>query len=42
MAAIAREGDAVREQWLDTWFSTDAQTRLRATVDRLRSRSSAT
>lgn len=36
--AIAKDGDDVRERWLDTWFSPDAQTRLRATVDRLRQR----
>lgn len=36
---VARDGDDVRERWLDTWFSTDAQQRLRATVDRLRARS---
>jgi enoyl-CoA hydratase len=37
--AIARDNDDVRERWLDTWFSTDAQQRLRAVVDRLRSKS---
>jgi enoyl-CoA hydratase len=33
--AIERNDDALAEQWLDTWFSTDAQVRLRAIVERL-------
>jgi enoyl-CoA hydratase/carnithine racemase len=36
--AIAKDGDDVREHWLDTWFSPDAQARLRATVARLQQR----
>jgi len=31
-----RAGEAARESWLDTWFDPEAQTRLRATVERLR------
>ena len=38
MAAIARDGDEVRERWLDTWFQPEAQDRLRATVARITSR----
>ena len=34
--AIERTHAAVGEQWLDTWFSADAQSRLRAVVQRLR------
>ncbi len=34
--AIERTDAAVAEQWLDTWFSSEAQTRLRAIVERLR------
>ncbi|MBC8069987.1 MAG: enoyl-CoA hydratase/isomerase family protein [Deltaproteobacteria bacterium] len=37
--AIARDNDDVRERWLDTWFSADAQQRLRAVVERLRAKS---
>jgi enoyl-CoA hydratase len=33
--AIERSEDALAEQWLDTWFSSEAQTRLRAIVARL-------
>jgi enoyl-CoA hydratase len=36
IAAIERTDEAVAEQWLDTWFSDEAQTRLRAIVERLR------
>jgi enoyl-CoA hydratase len=34
--AIERSDAAVAEQWLDTWFSPEAQARLRAIVERLR------
>jgi enoyl-CoA hydratase len=34
--AIERTDQVVAEQWLDTWFSDEAQTRLRAIVERLR------
>jgi enoyl-CoA hydratase len=34
--AIERTDQALAEQWLDTWFSDEAQTRLRAVVERLR------
>jgi enoyl-CoA hydratase/carnithine racemase len=33
--AIARTRDTVAEQWLDTWYSDDAQRLLRAVVERL-------
>lgn len=36
--AIERTDAAVAEQWLDTWFSAHAQTRLRAVVERLASK----
>lgn len=34
--AIERTDAALAEQWLDTWFSDEAQVRLRAVVERLR------
>lgn len=34
--AIERTDDALAESWLDTWFSHEAQVRLRAVVERLR------
>jgi enoyl-CoA hydratase len=34
--AIERTDQVVAEQWLDTWFSDEAQMRLRAIVERLR------
>lgn len=34
--AIERSDDALAEQWLDTWYGAEAQTRLRAIIDRLR------
>jgi enoyl-CoA hydratase len=34
--AIERTHDTLGEQWLDTWFSAEAQGRLRAIVERLR------
>jgi enoyl-CoA hydratase len=36
--AIERTDDALAESWLDTWFSDEAQVRLRAVVERLRKR----
>jgi enoyl-CoA hydratase len=33
--AIERSDDALAEQWLDTWYSAEAQGRLRAIVERL-------
>ena len=36
LAAIERRAEAEREAWLDSWFSDDAQARLRAAVARLR------
>lgn len=36
--AMARDGDDVRERWLDTWFADEAQARLRAVVARIASR----
>jgi enoyl-CoA hydratase/carnithine racemase len=36
--AIERSDAALAEQWLDTWFSDEAQARLRAIVERLRSK----
>jgi enoyl-CoA hydratase/carnithine racemase len=36
--AVARSSDAQAEQWLDTWYSPEAQTRLRAVVERLASK----
>ena len=36
--AIERSDDALAEQWLDTWYSAEAQTRLRAIVERLRAK----
>jgi enoyl-CoA hydratase len=38
---LARNGDREIERWLDTWFSAEAQERLRATVARLGSRNDA-
>lgn len=35
LEAIERHDAALAEQWLDTWFSAEAQARLRAIVDRL-------
>jgi enoyl-CoA hydratase/carnithine racemase len=36
--AIARSDDALAEQWLDTWYSSEAQARLRAVVERLQAK----
>lgn len=36
--AIERSDEALAEQWLDTWFSAEAQVRLRAIVERLRAK----
>jgi enoyl-CoA hydratase len=36
--AIERTDAALAEQWLDTWFSDEAQVRLRAVVERVRKR----
>jgi enoyl-CoA hydratase len=36
--AIERTDAVLAEQWLDTWFSDEAQARLRAVVERLRKR----
>jgi enoyl-CoA hydratase len=36
VAAIERTHDPLGEQWLDTWFSAEAQGRLRTIIERLR------
>jgi enoyl-CoA hydratase len=41
LEAIAAHDASAREAWLDTWFSDEAQTRLRATVARLAQRTTA-
>ncbi|HLT34827.1 MAG TPA: enoyl-CoA hydratase/isomerase family protein, partial [Enhygromyxa sp.] len=38
--AIESSHEALGEQWLDTWYSTEAQRRLRAIVDRLHAKAS--